>query len=411
MMSLDSTFQKRTITKRIKRHILSFLLLALFGSLCEMQTVSSFSFNKKGMRGIHLEPSIHRGMILRSTNPLGCKGLLFTNIPRQQRRSILSFSSPGGDSKLEQNDVTSVKVDQIRNDINLLNDDDEILNDERDQNICFSIKSTSDELERIYADKSNIQDDDVTRFEPLLGLYDVSYVQTANKGDNPVGGKWTRKNKLAQQIFSTRRTLQHLVPTNSTGLVMRKENVVAEAVNVISLDAFWKLLRLNIILRGDAVPVTLEERNSPKMAGNLSNLAVRAFFDAPRIILGKGKWLNLQLGPNTSVVLDTTYVDETVRIGKGGTSGTRFIFFRCHNKDEEAMEFQSLLQTKKMRTSKVLGVIGAFGISGVWVSLSRGSRVAAGVISFVSSLSALGICFSTGGVEDDDMDGNALDKN
>ena len=54
-------------------------------------------------------------------------------------------------------------------------------------------------------------------------------------------------------------------------------------------------------------------------------------------------------------------------------------------------------------------MIGAFGVSGVWASLSRGSRVAAGVIGVISTLSALGIGFSTGGVEDDGMDGNVLD--
>jgi hypothetical protein len=75
---------------------------------------------------------------------------------------------------------------------------------------------------------------------------------------------------------------------------------------VISLDAFFKLLRFNVILRGDAVILSVDERTSSKLVGKLSNLAVRAFFDPPRKILGKERWLNLELGPNTSVVLDTT---------------------------------------------------------------------------------------------------------
>ena len=323
-------------------------------------------------------------------------------------------------------------VERLKNDVEQLANNDneidetEVMDEEAVSNMKETIKITSAELEEMFSDNDNDNandDDDSKRFEPLLGLYDVSHVQTSKEGDNPVGGKWTRKNKLAQQLFSTRRTLQHLVPTNSTGngLLKRKRNdgngngngdgeVVAEAVNVISLDAFFKLVRLNVILRGDAVPLTLEERNSPKMSGKLSNLAVRAFFDAPRIILGKGRFVNLQLGPVTSVVLDATYVDDKVRIGKGGVSGTKFIFFRCKKDDQEAMEFQSLLQTRKTRTSKVLAVIGAVGGSAVWASISSGSIVLGGSIGIVAALSAAAIAFSSGGVEEDDnMDGNVLD--
>jgi hypothetical protein len=382
------------------------LLLALLCIGCMIEGTSSLSVRGGRRQGVMLFPSAPTSLLLPRSSA-------YWNAPQKQKLWT-AVSDEGNDSSPDTRKSADayVYVDRLNHDVQLLSNGDEILDETTESQIKQSIQTAADELDHIYID--NKDDDNSKRFEPLLGLYNVSHVQTANKGDNPVGGKWTRKNKLAQQIFSTRRTYQHLLPTNSTGLGASREtgdvDVVAEAVNVISLDAFFKLVRLNIILRGDAVPLTVAERNSPKMAGKLSNLAVRAFFDAPRIVLGKGRWLNLQLGPSTSVVLDTTYVDEKVRIGRGGTSGTRFIFFRCSSdEDEEAMEFQSLLQTRKMRTSKVLAVIGAFGVSGVWASLSRGSRVAAGVIGVISTLSALGIGFSTGGVEDDGMDGNVLD--
>ena len=334
-----------------------------------------------------------------------------THTRTQQTRNSISLYS---NLRTQQEEA----VDRLMQNVEVLNNGED-LDESSASKIEEAIKCTVDEMDKIYAtcndNYSNDDDENIGRFEPALGLYDVSHVQTARKGDNPVGGKWTRKNKLAQQLFSTRRTFQHLIPTNSTGLgrlhTRARRPVVAECINVISLDAFFKLLRLNVILRGDAIPLTMEERTSPKLVGKLSNLAVRAFFDPPRIILGKGTWLNLELGPNTSVVLDTTYVDDSVRIGKGGTSGTKFIFFRCGESDdeeEEAMEFKALLQTRKMRTSKVLAVIGAFGASGVGVSLWRGSRVAAGLIGAITTLAALGISSSTGGVEDDGLDGDVL---
>ena len=251
-------------------------------------------------------------------------------------------------------------------------------------------------------------DDDASRFEPLLGLYDVSFVQTAKDGDNPVGGKWTRKNKLAQQIFSTRRTFQHLVPTNSTGvgrLTARNQNVVGEAINVISLDALFRLIRLTVILRGDAIALTKEERESDKVVKGLSNLTVRALFDSPRLILGKrGRFFNISLGPSTSVVLDSTYADNVVRIGRGGTSGSRFVFMRCSDDDVEAGEFRQLLMKKPTKKGKLLSILGLVGGTGVWASVIRGSRLLGGGLAISAALCACAISFSTGGVEDDGDD-------
>ena len=147
---------------------------------------------------------------------------------------------------------------------------------------------------------------------------------------------------MAQKLLRTRRTFQHLLPVNSTGLGRASvaslaagkgedgldgtdrrrpssRSVVAEAVNVISLDALFGLLRMYVILRGDAVPLADSERsdceeklrrNLTKERGgaaaaenddvggsgkgdevgvddsaSLSPRAVRAFFDPPRVVL------------------------------------------------------------------------------------------------------------------------------
>ena len=257
-------------------------------------------------------------------------------------------------------------------------------------------------------------DQDSNRFDPLLGLYDVSFVQTTKEGDNPVGGKWTRKNGLAQKILSTRRSFQHILRVNETGCGATQvrtatgyTKVVGEAINVISLDALWGLIRTTIILRGDAIALNATERVTDTCQP-LSSRAVRALFDAPRIVVGRaGRWLNINVGPKTSVVLDTTYVDDKVRIGLGGRSGTRFIFRRCNDgggDDVEANEFRALLSRKPWSRRKTLTALLGVAAASIYGSVMvRGiSRVVGGIASIVTLMAATLIAFSGGGIEADD---------
>jgi hypothetical protein len=246
-------------------------------------------------------------------------------------------------------------------------------------------------------------DDVPDRFMPLIGLYDVSYIKTTTPRDNPVGGKWTRKNGIAQKILNTRRTFQHILPANTTTTRCRSD-AVGEAVNVVSLEAFWGLLRVTVILRGDAIPLTIEERtNTSRVVQTLSPLAVKALFDHPRIILGKrGRLFNIHVGPSTSVLLDTTYCDDKVRIGMGGTSGTRFVFVRCADDDVEANEFRGLLDRKPMQKKKALVVLGTTALTGLYVAIGRGLRVSGGILGMASFVATILIATSSGGIEDDD---------
>jgi hypothetical protein len=255
-----------------------------------------------------------------------------------------------------------------------------------------------------------IDDTATDRFDPLLGLYDVSFVKTAKEGDNPVGGKWTRKSGIAQKLLSTRRSFQHILAVNETGCGKRQVQtgsgevleVVGEAVNVISLDALWGLFRTTVILRGDAVAVNATERASDRYCQPLSAFAVRALFDAPRIVIGKkGRFLNINVGPKTSVVLDTIYTDDKVRIGLGGRSGSRFVFTRCAGTDVEANEFRTLLARKawsKVKTLTALVALSGLGAYGA-VSARALVRVLSGSVSLISGLAAGLITLSGGGIE------------
>jgi hypothetical protein len=332
-----------------------------------------------------------------------------------------------------------------------------------------SSSSSSSSSSSKHKGKTDDDNNDSNPFERLLGLYDVSFVKTTRTGDNPVGGKWTRPSGLAQRMLKTRRTFQHILPVNSTGCGARfacysnvdKQQaasssktsssssskssssssksrlfraVVGEAVNVISLDALWGLLRLTVILRGDAIPLSDQERNCSNNYQALSPLAVRALFDAPRIILGKtGRFFNVNIGPKTSVILDTLYVDDDIRIGLGGRSGTRFIFKKCSSssddKDGEANEFRRLLSKRPMKKFKVLTALAAiagFGLYGAFFAqppqyyyshyyriIGSGSgsstssillrRLLSGCVSLLAAALGALIAFSGGGIEANDQ--------
>jgi len=285
------------------------------------------------------------------------KSTICNHIPQPQRRqgTIMLQSS------------------SLSDDLLTLVNDNSVEEDHRDQ-----IKSTIFSLEDSFRTSSTntTASDNVSRFQPLLGLYEVQSVITSNPKDNPVGGKWTRANSLMQKLFRTRSTFQHLVQFNSTGLSSTYVEAVAEAINIISLDALDGLLRATVILRGDAVPLSIEQRDemnmnrtsstpSSSLLTPLTNLVVRAYFDAPRIYFGKRRgrrgsssysYLPLQIGPRSSVVLDTTYCDEQVRIGMGGTSGSRFVFTATDSL--EAKEYTSLLKLPYVKKWKLLAQLG-----------------------------------------------------
>ena len=240
-----------------------------------------------------------------------------------------------------------------------------------------ALKSTVSALETSFLNSNISNIESRSRFDPLVGLYEVKSVITANHNDNPVGGKWTRSNGLAQKLFRTRAAYQHLLPFNSTGQssFLRPEEAVAEAINVVSLDALDGLLRVTVILRGDAVPLSIEERfrmNANRTIAPLTNLAVRAVFDQPRIFFGsrrgenKYSYLPLNIGPVSSVVLDTTYCDRLVRIGRGGTSGTCFLF--ASTNAEEASEYAALMTIPTVQRRSAIGKMGMIMAASLYIT-------------------------------------------
>ena len=149
----------------------------------------------------------------------------------------------------------------------------------------------------------------------LLRRTEVAYVgQSSSVKANAAGGRY--RGRVGRALFRTEALFQHVLD----------EGV---AVNVIQ----FRLLNL---IKGCAVLPGRWSRPSAKMLGTLreeppsrpltsNTICVRS--DAPRLAFGGGAGLlNMQFGPSSEVALDTTYLDDTLRICRGATSGTPFVF-------------------------------------------------------------------------------------
>ena len=187
----------------------------------------------------------------------------------------------------------------------------------------------------------------------IFGDYDVSYVSTGKKQiGNPAGGRF--RGGLGAALFRTQGLEQNLY----------EPNVVVNRVAFLVLG----LIPGEVVLNGTFVPLTAElvdenaavvdEETKNRRAGDASRvtanelsgkgvddgMTVRAFFDPPEITLGGLP--TFRVGPKSSVVLSTTYLDDRVRLGK-----------------EAGVRSSSSLERRRNRRSAIVGD-GAWAVSG-----------------------------------------------
>ena len=257
-----------------------------------------------------------------------------------------------------------------------------------DQQDDASVLRLIQSLEESYAPNNN-------SIEPLLGLYNVSRTITARPGENPVGGKWTRS---SSRLLTTTATWQHLLAPRRPLQASSNSNSIAQAVNHIRLDALGGMAQIHVLLRGDVTPLSSAESTNTPIS--LSPRAVQVAFDPPRICLQRNnKFVSISVGPKSSVILDTTYADDRLRIGKGGTSGTRFVF--CRSNDNDANEYQALLQQTPVPKTKALRVLSLLALLGANAMTKRsvGLKVLGGLVALTSVACGGLVAFSAGGIE------------
>lgn len=350
------------------------------------------------------------------------KGSLSTRV----RTTILDASSGGSD--------TTPIVDQLLDIVEKKNDANENLDQDEIPELISKLSSNADDY---ILDENSMS----SLFEPLVGYYNVSYTLTSRPNDNPVGGKWTRG------LWSVKRTMQHVLPPlpvpspsdKDSGASEELESIaskaVAQVVNAIRLELLWGFVGVWVLLRGDAVPLKLDpayekasdpipedepktKKPAPALLPNLSDRTVKAYFDRPRIGLSLSRRRKnakplfqrvLTLGPTSAVVLDTPYSDSRIRLGKGGTSGSQFVFRRLPETDQEAIEeWKWVIEDDNRTVGQSLtkkAIVLRLGVIGIAVGIlsrvlqQRWIKLLAAAYGVVSCISIFGLIRSTGGIE------------
>lgn len=228
------------------------------------------------------------------------------------------------------------------------------------------------ELETVGSDASVTPPNEDAR---VFGYYDVSYVSVGDKQTgNPAGGRF--RSPLGKFLFKTIGLEQNLFPPNKI------ENRVA-----------FTLLGC---LPGE---VTLEGTFAP--AGETDDgRTVKASFDPPGISVAGGP--KLRIGPKSSVVLSTTYLDDHVRLGKG-SRGSLFVFTKKSaeraERDHRRWRVGGFAIALMLLTALGLGIFGVH-------QLRTTNRVLYSATVIVSALTSLAMAYilRDGGIVAEDAD-------
>ncbi len=218
----------------------------------------------------------------------------------------------------------------------------------------------------------------------IFGDYVVAYVSVGNRQlGAPAGGAF--RGKLGRALFATRLLAQSVL----------EPDVVTNYVGF----ALFGGIPGGVGLRGRLVSV-------PETPGGADDAATaKVFFDAPVLSLNVLGGLHARIGPPSTVVLTTTYLDERVRLGRG-SRGSRFVFTRGGAAAEAGMERVGLERTSRAGKAAVAAALAALIGAGAWAASRPAVPVpvrALGVVAAALGL-ALGGVVARGGIVDPGAD-------
>ena len=204
-------------------------------------------------------------------------------------------------------------------------------------------------------------------------------------------------------------------------------------MNYIS-GLLFKFIPLDVVLYGVAKILSEKERTDEMVkvtSGNgvvLSENTVKASFDAPKIRLGLGTWLEriitalplkifpeksmptlslflqkmniiVSVGPPSSVVLDTPYADNTLRVGVG-SRGSLFLFERLERATNPTLFLESEQWVNVARNNPLDAKSVAIGASMVGMAAGATGRHVIGLV--LSAISVL-LYYWKGGIAEDEV--------
>eukprot|EP00960_Hanusia_phi_P033401 750443-Hanusia_phi.AAC.6 len=266
------------------------------------------------------------------------------------------------------------------------------------------------------------REEDYVRTDRALGDYEVTFVgekratnQVNQTVSSQAGGYW--RGRLGRSIFETTGLYQNLLrmprdkipgyvqdglrqsvtrkqnernPNINSGIGIRSSYDLQEteivAVNLVCAK-FLQILSISVVLVGIVTELKEEQRVAIRKraveTGRAQRLGsdwqgdedhppptqntVRVDFSSPLIAVGPAplqRFLKLSIGPATDVFLDTTYVDDKIRLGRGATSGSRFVFQRVGDESPQANLWRSLVASPSPLPAKKIGLV-IFGLVAV----------------------------------------------
>ncbi|KAG7667658.1 hypothetical protein Ndes2526B_g01958 [Nannochloris sp. 'desiccata'] len=214
---------------------------------------------------------------------------------------------------------------------------------------------------------------------PLIwGNFNVAYTSQGNaQSGAPAGGRF--RSGIGKILFRTTRLCQSVL----------QPDLVTNKIEAL----LFGFLPIAVGLRGYLVSIPQQEGGPNKQD------CVKVFFDPPELTLPGG--INTRIGPPSSVVLTTTFLNERVRLGLG-SRGSLFVFTRGGDSDLAEMDQVGLKRTTKAGIALIFSLCASLFIGGVYTVLNNALPTPVRALGVFATLlgTALTSVFVRGGVLD-----------
>jgi hypothetical protein len=220
---------------------------------------------------------------------------------------------------------------------------------------------------------------------PLIwGNFNVAYTSQGNAQTGaPAGGRF--RSGIGKLLFRTTRLCQSVL----------QPDLVTNKIEAL----LFGFLPIAVGLRGYLVSI-------PQQEGGPNNQdCVKVFFDPPELTLPGG--VTTRIGPPSSVVLTTTFLNERVRLGLG-SRGSLFVFTRGGESELAEMDQVGLKKSTKAGIALIFSLCASLFVGGSYTVLNSTLPTPVRALGVFATLlgTALTSVFVRGGV----MDANNYDR-